>query len=192
MWVIYGILAAMSMGVGQYIYAVNFSKYGIIGTGFIGPVPLLLLIIFKLSFAIRNKINLGVFINPEKSNIVDREGNFIKKNLVPLLGNWYANTAHVFLFTYAFKYAKLGGMNQGIIPIVTTTATLYNSILFYKAFGEKVSKVRIFGMCFTVCCVICLALDIKTVNHRYFVDPEDGEKYLCEELTRDIESIELY
>jgi hypothetical protein len=50
-------------------------------------------------------------------------------------------------------------MNQGIIPIITTMATLYNSIIFYKAFGETVSPPKIFGMLFTIGCVVCLALD---------------------------------
>ena len=38
-------------------------------------------------------------------------------------------------------------------------ATLYNSIIFYKAFGEKVSPPKILGMVFTIVCVACLALD---------------------------------
>ena len=38
-------------------------------------------------------------------------------------------------------------------------ATLYNSVLFYFYFGEKLSKVKILGMCFTVGCVVLLALD---------------------------------
>jgi len=80
-------------------------------------------------------------------------------NIIPLVGNWIANTGHIFLFTYAFKFAKKGGLNQGIIPIITTLATLYNSVIFYKAFGETVSPVKIFGMFFTVGCVVCLALD---------------------------------
>jgi hypothetical protein len=104
-------------------------------------------------------MRIGTFINKEKSNIIDKDGNYITKNLIPLLGNWFANTGHVFLFTYAFMFAKKGGLNQGIIPIVTTLATLYNSIIFYKAFGERVSPPKIFGMFFTIGCVTCLALD---------------------------------
>lgn len=92
----------------------------------------------------------------KKSNLNE---NGVWGYLVPLLGNWYANTAHVFLLTYAFKYAKMGGVNQGIIPIVTTTAILYNSVAFYCHFGEKVSPMKIVGMLVTVGCVVCLAID---------------------------------
>ena len=147
------------MGIGIYFLAVNLSKDGIAGTGILGPVSLALLVGFKLGFAIRNRLTIGRFINPEDSNIINPDGSLKWVNLVPLLGNAYANISHIFLFTYAFKFAKMGGLNQGVVPIVTTTATLYNSVIFYFVFGEKVSKVKIFGMLFTVGCVVLLALD---------------------------------
>jgi hypothetical protein len=56
-------MAAVTMGIGQFIYAVYFSGAGIIGAGVLGPVPLILLILFKLQIAIRNKMKLGTFIN---------------------------------------------------------------------------------------------------------------------------------
>lgn len=99
------------MGVGVYFLAVNLSKEGIIGTGILGPVPLVILIIYKSYFAIKNKRSIGRFINPEKSNILNKEGNIMWVNLIPLLGNAYANISHIFLFTYAFRFAKMGGLN---------------------------------------------------------------------------------
>ena len=65
----------------------------------------------------------------------------------------------MFIFAYAFKYAKMGGINQGIIQIVTVTAIVYNSFSFYFAFGEVVSVVKIIGMILIICCVVCLGLD---------------------------------
>lgn len=84
--------------------------------------------------------------------------------MIPLLGNWYANTAHVFLFSYAFKFSKLGGMNQGVVPIVTTMAVIYNSITFYLVFGEKLSPSKIVGIIFTFACVGFLALNTNKVE----------------------------
>ena len=75
------------------------------------------------------------------------------------MGNWYANTAHVFLFTYAFKFAKIGGLNQGVIPVITVLATLYNSIIFYFAFGERLSCSKIFGMALIISSVVWLGID---------------------------------
>ena len=80
------------------------------------------------------------------------------KNLVPVLGNAFANTSHVFFFSYAFKFAKMGGLNQGIIPIMTTLASLFNSVLFYFTFGEKISSPKLLGMFMTISCVVFLAL----------------------------------
>ena len=75
------------------------------------------------------------------------------------MGNWYGNTAHIFLFTFAFKFARLGGLNQGVIPIMTIFATIFNSITFYIAFGETISLPKCFGMVVAVSCVIFLSLD---------------------------------
>lgn len=122
-------------------------------------MPLLLLLIYKAFFACRNKRTIGTFINYEKSNIYEKDGSLKKMNLAPLLGNWYGNTAHVFLFTYAFKFAKLGGLNQGVIPIMTIFASIFNSIAFYLAFGEIISMPKIFGMIIACSCVVFLSLD---------------------------------
>lgn len=53
----------------------------------------------------------GKVIDYKKSNIFYEDGSIKKINLIPLAGNWYGNTAHMVLFTLAFKYAKLGGLN---------------------------------------------------------------------------------
>jgi len=80
-------------------------------------------------------------------------------NIAPLLGNWYGNTAHVFLFTFAFKFAKLGGLNQGLIPVMSIFATIFNGVAFYVAFGETISMPKCIGMVIAVSCVIFLCLD---------------------------------
>mmetsp|Transcript_11641 Transcript_11641/g.19671 ORF Transcript_11641/g.19671 Transcript_11641/m.19671 type:complete len:82 (+) Transcript_11641:302-547(+) len=81
------------MGVGQFIYATHFSSIGFLGTGFIGPLPLVLLTLFKIAIALRNKVTKGVFIDRKNSNIVDEEGKFKWLNLIPIFGNWYGNVA---------------------------------------------------------------------------------------------------
>ena len=60
---------------------------------------------------------------------------------------------------FAFKFAKLGGLNQGVIPIVTVTATIYNGVIFYFYFGEKLSMSKLFGMALTIVSVVFLGLD---------------------------------
>lgn len=173
-WILKVFIASLIMGCGQFLYATNFSNKGWIGTGFIGPIPVIWLILLKVYFAVRNKLTIGTFINKEKSNIVDPDGKVRWLNLAPLMGNWYGNTAHVFLFHFAYKFAKLGGLNQGVIPIMTIFATIFNTIVFYLAFGEKVSCIKIFGMCFCVSTVIFLAIDANNKKNEVNIIA-DGE-----------------
>jgi len=99
------------MGCGLYIYAVNYSSQGLIANAFIAPIPFIALVIYKICILINNKIKKGKFLDLENSNFIDKQNNLKWNNLKPLIGNWYANTAHIFLITYAFKFAKLGGLN---------------------------------------------------------------------------------
>lgn len=111
-----------------------------------------------MGYAIRNKLTIGQYIDYKKSNFFTKEGKLNKTNLIPLLGNFYANAAHVFLFTYAFKFAKLGGLNQGVVGIMTIFASIFNSIIFYFYFGEVLSIIKIFGMMVAITAVIFLGV----------------------------------
>ena len=75
-----------------------------------------------------------------------------------MIGNWYANVAHVFLFNFAFKFAKLGGINQGVVAISVVFASVFNSIVFYCAFGEKIGGGHFIGMFLIVVCGVLLSL----------------------------------
>ena len=163
------------MGVGLYIYATNFSKYGIIANAFVGPIPLILLLIWKMSIACYNKYTIGTFIDRKSSNIVDGEGEFRYENIIPLVGNWLANIAHIFLFTYAFKFARLGGLNQGVIVTMIGFAMVFNSCSFYFAFGETLSKMKIFGVILSFGCVIFLGLAASTKPSKPVAVNADGE-----------------
>ncbi len=126
---------------------------------YIGPVPFTILVSIKIFNLLRNKINHGFFIDKNNSNLIDANGNLKTINLVPLLGNWYGNTAHIILFSFAFRYAKMGDLNQGVIIIMTNFASIFNSFTFYFFFNEKLSIIKIIGMIVCISCVIFLALD---------------------------------
>lgn len=78
--------------------------------------------------------------------------------MIPLLGNWYANAAHVFLFNFAFKFAKLGGLNQGVVSVTTTFASIFNTVIFYFYFGERVGMPQYFGIALIFCCGVLLGI----------------------------------
>ena len=91
--------------------------------------------------------------------MIYENGKFKYINLIPLLGNWYGNTAHIILFSFAFRYAKMGDLNQGVIIIMTAFASIFNSVTFYYYFNETLSIIKIVGMIFSIICVVFLAID---------------------------------
>ena len=153
-WVIKCFLASVSMGTGMFLSAVNFSKYGLGAQAYIGPIPFIWLSLIKIFYALRNKWQIGTFINYEKSNLFTPEGTFRTKNMIPLLGSVYGNVAHRFLYALAFKYAVFGGINQGVIPILNLAASIINAVSFYCAFGEVLSCIKIIGMCVALSSVV--------------------------------------
>jgi hypothetical protein len=41
--------------------------------------------------------------------------------------------------TYAYKYAMIAGINQGVILTLNSLAAVYNIIIFYAFFKEKIN-----------------------------------------------------
>ena len=107
----------MITGCAAFIYATNFSDDGLIANGYIGPLPCMIIVTGKIIYALRNKIKLGTFIdyNDEWEGLFGADQTLTKKNLIPLFGNWLTNSGSIFCNTIAFRYAKLGGLNQGVI-----------------------------------------------------------------------------
>lgn len=64
---------------------------------------------------------------------------FIHQHLIALAGNFIPNILGLITLSMAFKYAALGGLNQGILPTLTSLAGVYSAIIFYFKFAEKIS-----------------------------------------------------
>lgn len=167
-WVISCLLASFSMGTSNYMYAVNFSNEGLIAPAYLGPVTLVIMIVLKTLVIFYDKCKNGQFFTKKNSNIFLEDGSLKKMNLIPLLSNCYANTAHVFFFTMAFKYGKLAGINRGVISIIVILASVFNAVSFYFAFNEKPSCSKIIGL---LCCVSTSV--ILAVNG--FIETKGGE-----------------
>ena len=63
--------ASISMGVGLFIYAINFSKFGIMGAAFIGPIPFFSYTLYRVSGIIKNLATVGKIFDKKYSNVVD-------------------------------------------------------------------------------------------------------------------------
>ena len=68
-WIILGMCAGLSFGLGNTIFGLHCSKRGVWGGGFTGPMPFLLLVIYRLGqacFSIKPKS--GSFVDKANSN----------------------------------------------------------------------------------------------------------------------------
>ena len=84
------------------------------------------------------------------------DGKIKWSNLVPFLGNVTVNVSYLIVMTYAWHFAKLGGINQGVVSALLALASLINVITFYFGFGEKISYIHLVGVVFMVASVVCI------------------------------------
>lgn len=173
-WIVSANIAALAMGIGLFILAVQFSgDNGLEGTRYLGIFTFLILFSIRIYQLVRQKFTLGTFIDYKNSSFFNSSGCFQRVNLIPLLGNWYCNSSHIFLFTYAFKFAKLGGLNQGVVAISLTFISITNTILFYFVFNEKVTNLQIVGMILIIGCGVLLCL---SASNQEDIEQEDISK----------------
>ena len=58
--------------------------------------------------------------------------------------------------SYAWNFAKLGGLNQGLVTTWLSVASVYNVITFYCIFGEKPLPLQYLGIFLIICMIITL------------------------------------
>mmetsp|Transcript_17523 Transcript_17523/g.29546 ORF Transcript_17523/g.29546 Transcript_17523/m.29546 type:complete len:209 (+) Transcript_17523:304-930(+) len=161
-WILLSVASSVSLGVANFILGVKIAGTGIYGVGFTGPVCLVGLIIFRLQEAVRNKMAKGSFIDSSTSNWFkrhDRKVKFQRRNLVALAGNFVPNLMILICLTLGFKYAALGGLNQGILPTLTSLASIFTVIVFYFRFYELISFIQLVGIAIMIVSVVYLGLE---------------------------------
>ena len=158
-WVSLALLAGFSMGTGSFVYASNYSGLGIVGNGTYAPGGFLFFTIIKIGMLIRSRIKTGAWINPANSTVVYPDGKIRWKNLIPLIGNTATSAAYAYIMTYAWMYAKRGGLNQGTISTFLSFASVINIGLFYCLFKEKVTVVQVIGIVIMILCIVCLSFE---------------------------------
>lgn len=60
--------------------------------------------------------------------------------------------------TFAFKYASLANINQGVILTLCSLTAVYNVVIFRLLFNERVSTSQLTGIMFMIACVILIGL----------------------------------
>ena len=136
-WISCGLGAGFCMGTGGAIYATTYAKLGLGGVSLTGPGTLLFFLIWRIVAELKHRYTYGQWLKREQSRIVDEEGRTKWKNLIPLFGNVFINGMYLVIMAYAWNFAKIGGMNQGLVTTWLSVASVYNVIVFYCVFGEK-------------------------------------------------------
>jgi drug/metabolite transporter (DMT)-like permease len=89
--------------------------------------------------ALKYRLKSGQWVGKERSNLKRPDGTYKWPNLIALFVNGLSNLLYNVILTYAWKFAKLGGINQGVISCLLSFASVFNVIVFYFAFKEKTS-----------------------------------------------------
>jgi len=150
------------MGFGAFLYATNFSKNGIVGTGIISPGPFFFCLTIRVVEEVRFKRRTGSWFKREGSRVMTPEGKIIWETLIPLSVNVATNVLYLIVLTLGWKFAKASGLNQGVISTLLSLASFFNLILFYFKFGEKISCSHFLGIILMLACVICISMAATT------------------------------
>lgn len=110
------------------------------------------------------------FINASLASEKTYQFNWV--NLwVAILSQAMTSLAGLTLVAYCFKFAKMAGINQGVLPCIFSITTFYVSLLFYLKFNEKLSCLKIIGMILMLPCIGLIAFSGDAPN----VNVEDAE-----------------
>ena len=156
-WISFSLAAGLCMGTGSFLFASNFADLGYEGAGVTGPF---VFIIFLFIWVIResaHRCKTGSWRKPgDLSRLYWESGKVKWSNLIPVLGNVTVNVSYLIVMTYAWYFAKLGGINQGVVSALLALASLINVVTFYCAFNEKIGYLHLIGVFFMVASVVCI------------------------------------
>ena len=129
------------------------------GTGILGPGATVMFLSIKF---VREVIFLeknGRWTRTKKSAWIKEENGSVRWiSLVPLFVSVACNVGVTIVMTYAWNFAAQAGLNPGLISSLFCFSSIFNIVVFYCAFGEKVSKFHLIGVALMFCSVCCLGV----------------------------------
>ena len=144
------------MGIGQAIFAIQYADLGFEGGGLQGPGVFLIFLTVWIVRVTWYRCKTGSWTDSKKSRLVKNDGRLYWSHLVPLLGNAIINVSYIMVMTYAWYFAKLGGINQGVVSVLVALGAPINIVTFYFAFGEKIGWLNLIGVIFMIASVVCV------------------------------------
>ena len=143
------------------------------GGGVLGPVTFCTMIVWKIVREVAYKCKTGSWFKKKNSAWLKDEGSIRWRSLIPLLLNVVFQVGYVFLMTFAWNYATLAGINQGVITVLVLFSSVINCVTFYFYFNEKISKLHLIGIALLCSGTGFIAVSAAHKNEDEEVDIED-------------------
>ena len=93
------------MGTGAFIYASNYSEYGLAGTGVLGPGATLMYVIVKIYREVSYRVKNKAWVKPQNSSWFKDDGKVRWNSMIPLFGNIACNIGYTIVMTFAWGFA---------------------------------------------------------------------------------------
>ena len=161
-WIACCLAAGFMMGTGAFLYAANYSDYGLDGSGVLGPGAFIVFLLMKVVRELIFRKKTGSWVKTKNSSWVKEDGKVRWSSLIPLLCNMGVNIGYTIVMTFAWNFAEQANLNQGVISSLLSFASVFNVVVFYFVFGEKVSKLHLIGVAFMFCGIACIGAAAAT------------------------------
>lgn len=163
-WITTSLLAGFTMGTGSFIYAANYTDYGMVATGILGPGGFVIFFVLKVLREIVYRCKTGTWVKPigESAWLKNPSGKIKWSSITPILGTTACTVGRISIMTYAWGFADQAGLNQGVISSLFSFMALFDCIVFYFAFGEKVSKLHLIGIIIMFLGLACIGAAAAT------------------------------
>lgn len=175
-WISCAALSGLLMGIGQAVFAIDYADLGFEGGGLQGPGVLIVVLGIWIVRVVKYRCKTGSWTDKKKSRLVKTDGSLQWSHLIPLLGNATINVSYIVVMTYAWYFAELGGINQGVVSVLVSLASLINIVTFYFGFGEKIGWLNLIGIMFMIASVICIGAAAGSSTDDSVVDEESDSK----------------
>ena len=104
-WISYCLLSGFLIGIGAFIYANSYGKYGMDGSGILGPGATVMFVVIKFVREVIYLENHGRWTKTKNSAWLKEDGSTRWISLVPLFGNVACNIGVTIVMTYAWNFA---------------------------------------------------------------------------------------
>jgi len=173
-WITAAIAAGACMGTGAFLFASKFSDYSTPGLSIMDPGAFIMCLFIRVYQECRFKLRTGSWFKPKGSRVIGPDGKILWKTLIPVIMNIVTNGGYLCLMAQGWKFAKAAGLNQGVISTLLSLASLFNIIIFYLKFGEKISPLHFIGIFLMIACIICISVAATTDGEEdEDFDPDD-------------------